>query len=122
MMNVTLKTILGMEVTAVDLMSMTGGVGIVNVWTPIQKILVIQEEMIHLILVHLGTLVMTTVTMNATMKTMILMEATAVEMMWRLHSALNVLASHEFKLPSDSKHLKDSIKQIYSICHAKTAS
>ena len=58
MMNVTLKTILGMEVTAVDLMSMNGGVGIVNVWTPIQKILM------KMILVLFYTLMMDTVTMN----------------------------------------------------------
>ena len=105
MMNVTLKTILGMEVTAVDLMSMTGGVGIVNVWTPIQNILVLKEVKMKKILVRLGMLVMDTVTMNATLKTMILMEVIAVEMMSKLGIAPNVLASNEFKLASDSKLL-----------------
>ena len=106
MMNVTLKTILGMEVTAVDLMSMTGGVGIVNVWTPIQNILVLKEmKMKKKILVRFGMLVMDTVTMNATLKTMILMEVIAVEMMSKLRFALNVLALNEFKPASDSKHI-----------------
>ena len=105
MMNVTLKTILGMEVTAVDLMSMTGGVGIVNVWTPIQNILVLKEVKMKKILVRLGMLVMDTVTMNATLKTMILMEVIAVEMMSKLGIAPNVLALNEFKPASDSKHI-----------------
>ena len=106
MMNVTLKTILGMEVTAVDLMSMTGGVGIVNVWTPIQNILVLKEmKMKKKILVRFGMLVMDTVTMNAMLKTMILMEVIAVEMMSKLGFAPNVLALNEFKPASDSKHI-----------------
>ena len=105
MMNVTLKTILGMEVTAVDLMSMTGGVGIVNVWTPIQNILVLKEVKMKKILVRFGMLVMDTVTMNATLKTMILMEVIAVEMMSKLGFAPNVLALNEFKPASDSKHI-----------------
>merc|ERR1712004_686556 len=75
----------------------TGGVGIVNVWTPIQKILVLKEVKMKKILVLVGMLVMDTVMMNATLKTMILMEVIAVEMMSKLGIAPNVLASNEFK-------------------------
>ena len=101
MANVTPKRVLGMAVTAADLLPLCGFVGqkIVNVWTPIMKIPA------KLLLVLLDGLVMGSVTIFVTMKKMVSMEVTAAEMMHCFFSVRNVHALNDSKLAYDFKHL-----------------